>query len=474
MKKILFVAAAATLLAAGCQKTEIINSVNPNGTPAMTFSTEIAKLTKSATATGTVNLQDQGFVLSAVCAYEDKHTTDKEFNSYYEDFENIEFTYDEEWTISGGNSYFWPGKNRNLVFFAVSSSQRDNDNKHLVKVPTTSPEAVDGFRVTGEQDGDGCCSEPTVNEFVIKNYTVTPPTYGEDGTQTGSDDDLMVADVVVRNQDDQVNGQSGKGVVDLFFNHTLSKVEFVFSTNPTTANLYQVIVNSITVKDVVTQADLTIGVKFIDKTSANEYDWDTASEELYVSAPVDGKKTDYVVNYALTLTGAEKSYATWLVIPQSLTSKEVSINYTIQDISKEGTTPQEFTSVWPLAAENIVSAWETNKYVKYKVNLSPNLITFNPVVEKEWETAVDIDPSTGEAPVTPTPVTPDYNSIDATLGNVPVILYYEGELAIGTVVYTKNEQNEYVPAGAGTYTLIDGTLVVDENGKVTERTTAGN
>ena len=37
MKKILFVAFAATLLAASCQKTEIINPVSPNGEPAMSF-----------------------------------------------------------------------------------------------------------------------------------------------------------------------------------------------------------------------------------------------------------------------------------------------------------------------------------------------------------------------------------------------------------------------------------------------------
>ena len=68
MKKILFVAASAILLAAGCQKTEVLNQAV--GDP-MTFSTEMSKLTKSATADGMDNLKAQNFKVWAYTAYED-------------------------------------------------------------------------------------------------------------------------------------------------------------------------------------------------------------------------------------------------------------------------------------------------------------------------------------------------------------------------------------------------------------------
>ena len=54
MKKIFFVAISATLLAAGCQKTEIINHV---GGDVMSFSTDMGKLTK---ADGTADADNNG------------------------------------------------------------------------------------------------------------------------------------------------------------------------------------------------------------------------------------------------------------------------------------------------------------------------------------------------------------------------------------------------------------------------------
>ena len=70
MKKIFFVALSATLLAAGCQKTEVLN---PVGGPTMSFNTGMGKITKSvgtadAEAAGLKNLEAQDF---SVWAYAD-------------------------------------------------------------------------------------------------------------------------------------------------------------------------------------------------------------------------------------------------------------------------------------------------------------------------------------------------------------------------------------------------------------------
>lgn len=456
MKKILFVALAATLLAAGCQKTEIINSVNPNGTPSMTFSTEIAKLTKSAIANGTANLQAQGFVLSAVCAYEDIYTTgETEFNSYYDELDNTAFSYkDEKWSISTEESYFWPGKGRDLVFFAISSSQKATDVQ-MYKVPTI---VANGFGITGEtSDENGLCESVTVSNYVIQDYTVVKPTYIKEaaenvevGDQTGADDDLMVADVVIQDQDETpLYGEKNR--VDLFFNHTLSKVEFVFSTNEGTENTYPVVVKSVTVEDVVKTADLTITVDLTNRISNNIYDWNADDAQKTYAVADNANAETYTIDYDLSLTSGEKPYATWLVIPQSLENKMVSITYTIGDGS--GKEPKEFTSVWPLYAEGL-DAWNINQYVRYKVNLSPNLITFNPVVEKEWEEPKSVNPSTDETPVTPT-----YTEFQAG----DITLYYKGTLEVGTVVYKKDNET-YVKADAGTY----GKYTIDAEGKITE------
>ena len=67
MKKIFYVAISATLLAAGCQKTEILNQ--PVGED-LTFSAQMGKLTK-ADATVTDELKTQKIDVWAIAAYED-------------------------------------------------------------------------------------------------------------------------------------------------------------------------------------------------------------------------------------------------------------------------------------------------------------------------------------------------------------------------------------------------------------------
>ena len=70
MKKIFFVAIAATLLAAGCQKTEVINQYVGDS---MTFSAGMGKLTKvdDPALTDTPELQQQGFKTWVYAAYAD-------------------------------------------------------------------------------------------------------------------------------------------------------------------------------------------------------------------------------------------------------------------------------------------------------------------------------------------------------------------------------------------------------------------
>lgn len=383
MKKILLVAALATLIAAGCEKTEIINQQDG---ATLSFSTNIDKLTKSATGSGIENLQAQGFKVSAINAYEDIYTTAKEFNNYYDGMKNLPFEYiDNAWTITTGESYFWPGTGKDLVFLALSS----------MNAAVEVPEIADGdgsFNITGtDAENDGTYTGIAVNNFTIPDYTVTAPVYAKEttgnikvGTQTGADDDLLVANVVIQNQGD-TDDQGAKGKVKLQFNHTLSKVAFVFTTS--TTDKYPVTVNKVEISGVINKATLGVDVEFATdaRTSTNTYDWSPEEETTLLAQLAADNATTFTIDYNLGLTsGQDTTYATWLVIPQSIDQKMVSITYTITDKENTEEPDKTFTSVFPLFTENL-KAWSRNQSVKYRVNLSPNLITFDPSIENDWE-----------------------------------------------------------------------------------------
>ena len=406
MKKVLFVAIIATLIAVGCEKTEIIN---PNLGTEILFSPELGKLTK---AEGDIDatLKAQGFKVSAINAYEDLYTTASEFNTVYREMNNLQFIYGTNgWALQNGQSYFWPGTGKDLVFLAVSSK---TTGVVIPAIPiydeTTEPTEKD-FGISGTPENDangkptGAYTNISVNNFTIPDFTITPPTYVKEGStnvgaQTGADDDLMVAKVVIQNQDDNDGANVVKGQVKLDFSHTLSKVQFIFTTNTTDA--YPVTVNKVEIKDVINKATLGVGVSFAEgsRTSTNTYDWSpsvdntTAVDYLALKDEANKNYKDFVIDYNLSLVkDSELTYATWLVIPQSLEGKMVSITYTITDTNNNSATATaQFTSVFPLYTSTLTT-WSRNQYVRYKINLSPNLITFNPIVSEDWSNPTDVE-----------------------------------------------------------------------------------
>jgi opacity protein-like surface antigen len=118
MKQIFFVAISATLLAAGCQKTEVIN---PVGEPAMSFTTGAKKLTKgegTADAAATdkdQNLKAQDFRVWAYAAEEYDHTPTPDINLIYDGMENLPVTYDSANGWSTTSQHFWPGKEKAIA-----------------------------------------------------------------------------------------------------------------------------------------------------------------------------------------------------------------------------------------------------------------------------------------------------------------------------------------------------------------------
>lgn len=468
MKKVLFVAIIATLIAVGCEKTEIIN---PNLGTEILFSPELGKLTK-ADDPGIQNLQQQGFKVTAINSYEDIYTTNVEFGAIYDGIKNTEFTYQNGAFVTD-KQYWWPGTDKDLVFLAISSAKKTN-----------IPENV---KITGTPNEQGLCDEITMTPYKISAFEVDAPgttveIEGEDGTFTETtlnpDNDLMIADAVHQNQ-----GENNK-VVDLKFRHALSKVQFLFVTNGqnvqneypalilsvdkanittgesatftvvyktdanTTVNLTEgysisceedetftgnvfttdtegeytftasytadnktyisnkvdvtvgqtpsqnvvertaneditVTVNSIKVASVISKGDLTVTPIWEGNALLSSYNNDTF---MWTPSTEANDKKDYLITKNLELTTVSEKYATWLVIPQTIkegntTELKVEIKYTIND--------RQFTSIFPLYT-NTLTEWGVNQYIKYTINLSPNLITFNPSVE-DWTTNPDVN-----------------------------------------------------------------------------------
>ena len=365
MKKIFFVAIAVTLLAAGCQKTEIINQVNPVGEPSMAFNPEMGKLTKagpSAESTGMENLKEQDFKLWAYFVEADPSRNAAE-NSVYDHMENI--------LVSNTNDmwgtaiqHFWPGSGKALKFFAVS-----------------------GF------------DNPTINEdrtvLTVDNFTVNHGT---------PDTDLMVADYIEADQ------ASYNKNVPLHFKHALSKVQFQFANAEAgKSDETEVYVQGMYVAGIKTVGDLTATVsENTDKTFTTTMAWNNVGIDQpfvgdYKVGQNDGalptisetplNRNDYTADVDsegyMKLTTGYQTYTTWLVIPQDVKKDATegveaaegtpAIDLKISILYLIGT--RQFVSTFSLGGD--VNAWARNQYIKYKINLTPNMIGFTPSVE-DW------------------------------------------------------------------------------------------
>jgi hypothetical protein len=352
MKKILFVAVCATLLAAGCQKTEILNQVAGE---ALTFSTHMGKLTKASDAdsTGVWNLHEQDFKVWAFKAYTDAVNGDAP-GDVYDDISAIKVTSDDNGATWGTTTdYYWPGVEKELDFFAVSTGATWSET---------------GISVDIEGEGQTVGSRKlTVNNYVVNN--------GE------PNDDLMVAEFVRQHQ-----GMNDKNV-KLHFKHALAKVQFKFYT--TAKDEDTVSVNSIHVDSLKTTGTLVVEEAdslYADKTgrAAVKLSWNPADSTAQFTDDKDA---------SITLTSEPAEFATWLVLPQDIIGRTVSINYTINGrtfdqvfaLTRDAVTEvkDEQGNVTTPGKEAFVK-WNINQVVTYTINLTPNRITFKPSVEK-WD-----------------------------------------------------------------------------------------
>lgn len=354
MKKILLLAAAAMVMAASCEKTQIINPVEDT----IGFDSRMGKLTK-AEADNQATLKKQGLKVWAFYAYEDA-TNGIVPGNKFDDMEALDVAWDA--TLNSGSGawktikdYYWPGENKDLNFFAVSSDLFKGDTPAL---PTANIKFSNKGLATGRA-------------MTVENYTVTP---------ANATDDLMVADFVNQHQ-----GQNGKKV-HLNFHHALSRVTFKFLTAQAATEQEYVQVNSISVAGLTTNGNLNVT-----ETAEQPSGYDNHGETTtHVSLGWTAASTPVTGNF--TKTEAEKlgttaaEYVTWLVIPQNIytaelaeTNKKVVINYSIK--SAKNTVTKNVT--FELGTETL-NKWAVNQAITYTVNITPTKITFDPSVS-EWD-----------------------------------------------------------------------------------------
>lgn len=379
MKKIFFVAIAATLLAAGCQKTEVLNQVNPVDGTSMTFAPNMGKLTKAATAEGAgeTNLSEQDFRLWAFYKAEDPNRG-AAANSVYDGMSNIIIS-DDSGDWKANTTHFWPGRGKYLKFFAISADQATYGTSE-------GPEVAD--------------SKVSINDertqMTVTDFTVDP---------SAPDTDLMVADYVEAKQKE---ADTESNTVNFTFRHALTKVQFLFRNTETSMPVY---VQQMYVEGINTVADLTVngaldgttmtwGTPETPALFAGDYA-PTATLEALNATPAENISawnsavTIDPANY-MELTDQYVPFTTWLVIPQDVFVADTKdLKVTIAYVIESATETRQFISTFSLGSASIVPTWDQNQYVKYNINLTPNIIGFDATVE-DWEPADGQDTNINE------------------------------------------------------------------------------
>lgn len=387
MKKVLLAIAFVSITIAACQKTDIISEARIP----LEFRGEMVKQTKASGSPASAknddlmdNLYAQDFRVWAFKNWDDPlTTTTNEINTEYDGIKNLLISYKPaanqqvQGTWDTGKDYYWPGINKSLKFYAVSSSNWTTPG---------NTGATGAETVTITHNGNST----SIGTMKIENFKV----------DAKADNDLMIADACIQQQKGSVaqDGVVVGNAVTQTFRHALTKVRFSFIT---TSSTIPVFVQSITTTALYNKG--TLDVDFSGELETSDWTPDTTApftDDVVTNIDFAAKSvTDVWVSGATEKTPVaslddqsgitlnHEDYTdldTWLMIPQALTDQTVTITYILKD--------RQFSRTFSLAATDLTS-WKPNQFVNYKVTIAPNVIEFSATVEGWNEEGVTIDDS---------------------------------------------------------------------------------
>ena len=271
MKRILYIAAMASLLMTSCQKTDVLNVVEDT----IDFSTQVGKLTKAESdKLGT--LKTQGF---RVRAFADFDLGNDVNGKVYRGINGLSVEHsdsDKKWAITGNQKYFWPQSGNFLQFYTLSS----NDDTWLGKISSDTHLLPAGDKKATEITG-----------LDLPEYTVSP----------GANDDVMVADHI---RQDKSNSKT----VEPLFRHTMTKVEFNFKAGGEASETDAEEASVIILKGITT--DKLFDKGFLDVTYSVPADGANAATPLsFEWTPIESSKTTFKGIPTETLTIVKKGGA---------------------------------------------------------------------------------------------------------------------------------------------------------------------
>lgn len=376
MKKILFMAVSAVLLVAGCQKTEIQNeSLTPIG-----FGTHMGKLTKvgpdAENDTPKGNLIEQRFHVWGFFAgkLNDPNYSDLNYDLGELYLDNITvYTEDDGANWSTGETYYWPGKEKELDIYAISSY-----------------DDVYSLAYVGTGDSRTCNVEIDYEEKKVKIKDFI--------ADSDADNDLMVAPMIKQDQDDAKE-------ITPAFQHALTKIVVKFrekgdsdvwvksaKTSPIKSKATLEVTNTLptqipTSGPVVCTAGLSW--TYAEGPVVTEYEAQCKEQTESVTDVTDQSvhnavKLKEMVEAVkdedgnITTPGNDGyiTYGCWLLIPQDdITGYYLDVEYIIDGMLIE----QRFK------LDTVVKAWGANQQITYNVTISPDYIEFAPEID-EWIT----------------------------------------------------------------------------------------
>lgn len=440
MKRILYIAAMASLLMTSCQKTDVLNVAEDT----IDFSTEVGKLTKATYTDGKFEtLKAQGFRVWTFADFSIGTDTDGDIYRKMERLPVIfkpkeEGSTDGSFVIESDSKYFWPQDGNFLYFYTISAADTewlgklDHKTHFLPKLESGEVNRGEDTEITGL----------ALPEFDVK----------ED-----ANDDVMVADFIHQDKKDE-NGQSTKTVSPVF-RHTMTKVMFNFAKGtPDTGDQAAEEANRVILKEIKTDllckagnltvtystesapltnkwtassdtkdftnfkaigpvvftmsktgveisnvvpTELTEGAVYFTESDdkktrtikeyckkaedSNELEWKVVAEHTQGNdATWTGDNSKYYTFNGWDLTSSQHTnLVTWYMIPQTLNNADgttpANKTVTIQYVADGKHIEQDFSLVG-----GSVTEWVEELCVKYNVTIAPHKIQFSPTVS-DWD-----------------------------------------------------------------------------------------